>query len=198
MLRRTLHAELPTTAPREPARSHPEVRPVSEDQWSLRVTVDAGFRVDLETLTALLSHKVPNGDLAAVLREGIRCGIEKHGKRKGAVPPVREGRSIAEPKAGGAIPASVRREVWKRDGGVCTWQGDGGRRCGSRWQVEPDHVWPAALGGPSTVENLRLLCARHNILHAEQVYGREHMDLFRRGSPSPHMATPLTPPEGAL
>ncbi|MFL5279114.1 MAG: HNH endonuclease, partial [Myxococcales bacterium] len=36
---------------------------------------------------------------------------------------------------------------------------------------------PAALGGPSTVENLRLHCRSHNVLRAEHVYGRAHMDL---------------------
>ena len=42
------------------------------------------------------------------------------------------------------------------------------------------HSEPAALGGRPAIENLRLLCRPHNILHAEQVYGREHMDRFRR------------------
>ncbi len=65
-----------------------EMRAISEGQWSLRVTVDRACKDDLETLSMLLSHKVPKGDLAAVLHEAIRCGIEKHGKRKGAVKPA--------------------------------------------------------------------------------------------------------------
>lgn len=77
---------------------------------------------------------------------------------------------------------SVRpREVWKRDGGRCAWKGDDGRRCDSRWQLEVDHVRPLRLGGTLSIGNLRLLCRAHNMLHAEQVYGREHMDRFRRG-----------------
>ena len=74
----------------------------------------------------------------------------------------------------------VRREVWKRDGGRCTWTGPDGRRCDSRWQLELDHIEPPLFGGRSTVENLRLRCRAHNLLYAEQVYGREHMDRFRR------------------
>jgi 5-methylcytosine-specific restriction endonuclease McrA len=46
--------------------------------------------------------------------------------------------------------------------------------------LELDHIVPVALGGRSTVDNLRLCCRAHNTLHAEQVFGREHMDQFRR------------------
>ena len=159
-----------------------EMRAVSEGQWSLRVTVDRACKDDLETLSMLLSHKVPRGDLAAVLHEAIRCGIEKHGKRKGA---VRSSRKVA-PKASprkdpAAIPAEVRRQVWERDGGRCAWTGPDGRRCGSRWQIEVDHVRPPSRGGTSTLGNLRLACKLHNLLYAEQVYGREFMKKYRKG-----------------
>jgi 5-methylcytosine-specific restriction endonuclease McrA len=168
-------------APCEPVRARPaEVRPVSENQWSLRVTIDSACKEELETLKALLSHKVPDGDLASVLREAIRCGVEKHGKRKGATPPARKRQAkveAAEPR--NRILAAVRREVWKRDGGSCTWKSEDGRRCGSRWQVEVDHIRPPLLGGTSAPDNLRLACRKHNLLHAEQVYGREHIDRFR-------------------
>ena len=162
-----------------------EMQAVSANQWSLRVTIDGAFKEELETLTMLLSHKVPRGDLAAVLREAVHCAIDKHGKRKGAVPPARERVPASEPKPAssepsGAISASVRREVWKRDGGRCAFMGEGGRRCGSRWQLEVDHIHPASLGGASTLDNLRLVCRKHNILHAEEVFGREHMARFRR------------------
>jgi len=143
-------------------------------------------------LKALLSHKIPDGDLAAVLREAIRCGIEKHGKRKGAnrkgapAPAQKWQRRVSaraaerSPSRSSHVPASVRRQVWKRDGGSCTWTSDDGRRCGSRWQVEIDHILPPPLGGSSELENLRLRCRGHNMLYAEEVYGREHMDQFRR------------------
>jgi hypothetical protein len=156
---------------------------VSEDRWSLRVTIDRDLKEDLETLAALLSHKVPRGNLAAVLREAIRCGIEKHGKRKGAVAPARKrsprpaARDSKDPRA---IPVEVRRQVWKRDAGRCSWTGPDGKRCDSRWQLELDHIVPPLFGGRSNIANLRLRCRAHNLLYAEQVYGRGHMDRFRR------------------
>ncbi len=110
-------------------------------------------------------------------------------KRKGAVEPSRKKRS-PQPKERAATrgrgrhtrarPAAVRREVWKRDGGQCAWRSEDGHRCDSTWKLELDHVVPAALGGPSTVENLRMCCRTHNQLHADHAFGRAHMELFRR------------------
>jgi hypothetical protein len=124
-----------------PAPARPTLTPVAADVFSLRVTLDAALEAELDELTALLSHKVPNGDLAEVLREAVHCALEKHGRRKGARAPARE-RAPAQERARGPastsasreasgrphIPAHVRREVWKRDGGRCTWLGPDGRQ----------------------------------------------------------------------
>jgi hypothetical protein len=56
----------------------------------------------------------------------------------------------------------------------------GGRRCEDRRRLELDHIEPVALGGPSTVDCLRLRCRAHNILHAEETFGRVFMARFRR------------------
>ena len=84
------------------------------------------------------------------------------------------------------IPVEVRRQVWARDEGRCTYVSADGRRCESRWQLELDHIVPAALGGPPTIMNTRLRCRAHNGLHAEECFGREHMARFagarRQGS----------------
>ncbi|MFL5271952.1 MAG: HNH endonuclease [Anaeromyxobacteraceae bacterium] len=187
--------EVPAVEAQPVARPPPPatVRPVSADTYSLRVTLDAAFKEELDALKDLLAHKIPGGDLSAVLREAVRCAIEKHGRRKGAVEPSRtrkaahrEQQGDGAPQAAKArepIPAAVRRAVWKRDGGRCAWCAEDGRRCGSTWMLELDHIVPAALGGLSTVENLRLHCRPHNQLCAERIFGRAHMDLFRRGGP---------------
>jgi 5-methylcytosine-specific restriction endonuclease McrA len=171
----------PSRVVRDEPRRAAEVRPISESQWSLRVTIDGACKADLETLASLLSHKA-GSDLAAVLHEAIRCGIEKHGKRKGAVEPSRPGAKRESNPARGtrAIPLAVRREVWKRDGGCCASVGPDGRRCGSRWKLEIDHIDPVALGGTADPSRLRVACRRHNWYYAEQIYGREHMERFRR------------------
>ena len=58
-----------------------------------------------------------------------------------------------------AIPAAVKRQVWRRDGGRCSYLDRGtGRRCNSRHLIEIDHILPYALGGGADPGNLRLLC----------------------------------------
>src|SRR6266542_3693541 len=187
-----------TNAPREPVAipaapvDRARLRPVAEDTYSLTVTVDVAFKDELEQMKALLSHKIPGGNVGAVLREAVRCAIEKHGKRRGTVEPTRKAakkaRGPQSPAPDGTtrrepIPAHVKREVWKRDVGCCTFIGPDGRRCGSTWKLEFHHLMEAALGGPSTVDNITLRCRAHNVFHAEETFGREHMEQFRRKAP---------------
>ncbi|MGC3996861.1 MAG: HNH endonuclease [Anaeromyxobacter sp.] len=191
----------------------PEVHPVNAEQWSMRVTLDEAAHADLETLRELLSHKVPDGNLADVLKEALRCAVEKHAKRKGAVgltrapAPAAPAPEVSTSSAvSAAVPApapaptsstdplplfatpyrfdprtvtaDVRREVWARDGGCCSYVSPDGRRCCSRWQLELDHIDPEAKGGPPTAANLRLRCRGHNLWAAVQAYGREKMEAF--------------------
>ncbi|MDE0221160.1 MAG: HNH endonuclease [Spirochaetaceae bacterium] len=92
------------------------------------------------------------------------------------------GARTSAPKAGAraprAIPAAVRREVWRRDGGRCRYVDPRtARRCASRHLLQVDHVLPHALGGGAEPENLRLLCfAHHRDRHAERT--------SRRGPPA--------------
>ena len=63
------------------------------------------------------------------------------------------------------IPVAVKREVWRRDQGCCSYvDPHSGRRCGSRYRLEIDHIVPFALGGASELSNLRLSCGAHHKL----------------------------------
>lgn len=53
------------------------------------------------------------------------------------------------------IPEDVRIKVWRRDGGQCA-------RCGSRENLEYDHIVPISRGGSNTVRNIELLCEKCN------------------------------------
>lgn len=61
------------------------------------------------------------------------------------------------------IPSSVKLEVWKRDEGKCT-------KCGSEDNLHFDHILPFSKGGSSlVVENVQLLCARHNLQKSDHI-----------------------------
>jgi hypothetical protein len=49
------------------------------------------------------------------------------------------------------IPDEVKRLVWERDGGACC-------ACGAVEKIEYDHIIPVSRQGPSTFENVQLLC----------------------------------------
>ena len=53
------------------------------------------------------------------------------------------------------VPKMVQAEVWRRDRGECT-------KCHSTYALELDHIKPFAVGGKTTVDNLRLLCRACN------------------------------------
>jgi hypothetical protein len=256
---RLILSPLPSPARPAPAR----LEAIAEDTYSLRVTVDAALKAELDTLRALLGHKVPAGDYAALVREAVRCAVRHHGKRRGALAPERARRSgeatggatgngtgtacatatgtatrtrtetetetatgtetgtetgtgtgtgtetqtatetstethtqtatqtatetqsesTTRPRAERsadrpAIPRHVRREVWARDGGRCTFVAADGQRCGTRERLELDHVRPYALGGASSTSNLRLRCRAHNLFEAGRIFGAEFMRQF--------------------
>ena len=67
--------------------------------------------------------------------------------------------------SGRAIPAAVRRQVWQRDGGGCSYVDPQiGRRCNSTHLIEIDHIVPG---------NLRLCGAHHRHRHAHGRSPRE-------------------------
>ena len=53
------------------------------------------------------------------------------------------------------ISSAVRREVWRRDEGKCV-------KCGSRSNLEYDHIIPVSRGGSNTARNIELLCKACN------------------------------------
>jgi hypothetical protein len=77
-----------------------------------------------------------------------------------------------------AIPAAVKRAIWARDAGRCTWPLDGGGVCGSTHMLELDHIVPWADWGGEQEANLRLTCAAHNRLAARQLFGERVMERY--------------------
>jgi len=135
---------------------------------------------DLQRAQELLGHAVPGGDMMQILARALRVLVQQEEKRKSAAT-GRPHRARASNNTR-HIPAHVRREVWRRDGGRCTFVGEAGHRCEERSRLEFDHVEPVARGGQTTVANLRLRCRAHNQFAAERAFGKGFMDAKRRSS----------------
>ena len=159
----------------------PKLTPRSSHRYALTVTIEETTHAKLCHVQALLGHRIPSGDLVKVLDHVLDLAIRHLEKRKFAAtirPRPGQHRSTRE---GRYIPAHIRRAVWKRDGGRCTYVSESGTRCPSR-NVEFDHVDPVARGGQASVDRVRLLCRPHNQLAAERTLGADFMEQKREAS----------------
>src|SRR5437867_496039 len=137
---------------RAPGRVEPQpakVTTLSPQRFPLRVALEQATHDKLRYLQALLSHQIPSGDLARVLDRAFDVAIREFERRKfGATsrprPSARRATSVRH------VPADVKRAVWERDGGRCTFVSATGQRCPACRLLEFDHLNPVALGGQAT------------------------------------------------
>ncbi len=158
-----------------------KVVPIAPERYALQVSIGRETHELLCQAQALLGHSVPSGDLAGVLHHVLKLAVGQLERQKfGATSrPQRRPRPADDPRH---IPAAVKRAVWRRDGGRCTFVSADGHRCEARSRLEFDHAEPVAKGGQSTVGNLRLRCHAHNQHAAEQAFGAGFMAEKRRKS----------------
>jgi 5-methylcytosine-specific restriction endonuclease McrA len=135
--------------------------------------MDEEMHNELLAVQALLGHVLPSGDVAEVFRRAL-CELRKRlEKQKFAKS------DHSRPQRGAAkgrhVPAAVRKAVWERDGGQCTFVSEKGKRCDARAPLEFDHVDAVSRGGQATVAGIRLLCRAHNQFAADRALGGEFM-----------------------
>jgi hypothetical protein len=156
--------------------------PVAPERYALQVTIGKRTHDKLRHAQALLGHHVPSGEVAEVLDRALDALIRQLERRKFAAtdrPRCRRRTGSANPRH---VPAEVRRAVWQRDGGRCTFVSAAGHRCEARTRIELDHVKPVAWGGQATVEGMRLRCRAHNQYAAECAFGAGFMSRKREAA----------------
>jgi len=153
------------------------VAPLAPQRYAIQCTVSGEIHAKLRYAQELLGNAVPNGDLAQVLDRALDALIAKLEQQKFAQ--TDRPRPCKRSDDARHIPASVKRAVWQRDRGQCTFVGENGHRCESRSRLEFDHVEPVARGGQATVKGLRLRCRAHNQYEAERAFGRGFMNAKR-------------------
>jgi hypothetical protein len=143
--------------------------------------------------TALLGTPAAAPAVAAIVA-ALGTGAETHGANAAACGTEGQGATEVASLAGSdppparragprdPIPAAVRRAVWQRDAGRCSWPLDSGGCCGSTQRLELDHIVPWARWGDSTEGNLRVVCRAHNRLAARRVFGERVAGRYAGGA----------------
>jgi 5-methylcytosine-specific restriction endonuclease McrA len=166
--------------------------PLSEGRTAVRFTASQRWGDTLRQAQHLMRHRVPGGDPVAILECALDLLIAERRKAlfgRTDKPRRTSPKAASRRKPSRYVPDAVRREVADRDGEQCAFVAPDGRRCAERGRIELDHhPVPAARGGRSTTDNLRLLCAAHNALAAERAYGpafiRRRIAAAREANPS--------------
>jgi len=163
------------------------MKPLSESQVRIQFSADREVAENLGRAVDLLRHKYPEGKYGEIIGAALKLLLEKHdpmcssakrsvGRQIGRARPTQATQATQATQIRHRyIPRDMRRKTWERDRGSCSYSGSDGKRCGSTAWLEIDHITPVARGGPSELENLRLLCTFHNQLLAVETFGKTFM-----------------------
>jgi hypothetical protein len=180
----TVPAPPSTTVPVAPLANEPPRPAIVSSPPVIRASAPARFLVQLtvgqEThdrfrrLQALCARECRGGDPVAVFDLACRVLEERQLKAKRAET-KRPAADPLHPRTtrvnGRHIPATVSREVCRRDRNQCAFVAASGIRCTERKYLELHHIEPWALGGEATATNISVRCRTHNVFEAEQVFG---------------------------
>ena len=173
----------PPPAPPAPRRDERRavIAPLAEETFKFQFTGSRACHDKLRQAQDLLRHRVPDGDLGTIFEKALDLLIDQVKKERFAT--GRKARHTPsenlDESCSRHIPDRIKREVFERDGGRCTFADDRGRRCTETGALEFDHVDGFARTHLHRADRIRLLCRAHNQHAAEQLYGRAFMDRAR-------------------
>jgi 5-methylcytosine-specific restriction endonuclease McrA len=149
----------------------------------LQITVDQETMAALQEVKELLSHTIPDGNLAEVLKYMLTLTTHSLKKRKGRTgsqaPQADSSSSVIQSGTDEKkrcvrsryIPVEIKRKVFARAGGCCEYTSADGKRCLSKHQLEFDHRVPLSQGGLHHEDSLRIFCRSHNQYRTMETHG---------------------------
>lgn len=165
------------------------VKPVEEKarvlpggKQTLQVEVDDETLRLLERMAQLTSHK-GRRTKGTLIKEALQIYLQKNdpcqkGQKQIKVQeemsletsPLPSGSRNASKVRGRYIPQKIRRFVWQKAAGKCTFKNpQTGHLCQSTFRLQIEHRTPFSKGGSHDPENLTLLCAAHNLRNAQKL-----------------------------
>ena len=196
-----------------PESRRPSVTPLTEESFKVQFTAGRSLRDKLQEAQDLMRHRLPDGDMASIFEQGLDLLIAQVKKerfgvgRKPRGPSGQRAESGQEHPTGDAeaagrdeafvtqtaptasrhIPDAIKRAVYERDEGRCTFVDETGRRCSATAFLEFDHDEGFACTHVHDANRIRLLCRTHNQYLADRLYGRAFMDRARGGTGAPEL-----------
>src|SRR5262249_9136962 len=108
------------------------VSPLSARSYALQATIDSATQDYVRRAQDLVRHEIPSGDVAQVLKLALKEFVTRREKRKFAATDRPRSPRPTTSKDPRHVPARIKRAVWKRDGGQCTFVSETGHRCEAR------------------------------------------------------------------
>jgi len=170
----------PPPPPVPPPSPQPRTEPLGAERYRVQFTADRELYAQLEELRALMRHQIPDGDIGKIVAKAVSSLLKQVRKQKFADTSSPRPTSPPNKDPSRHIPSAIRRAVWQRDGGRCTYVSAGGRRCDSNEFVEFDHVDGWSDTRAHSIAAITLRCRAHNQLRARKDFGDRHMARFRR------------------
>jgi hypothetical protein len=154
---------------------------LGNERFRVQFTASQDLAEQISEAKALLRHSIPSGDLAEIVSRALALLIETEKKRQFGLT-TRPRKCAASQPGKRRIPAQIRRVVYLRDEGRCTYVSEAGTYCEAREFLQFHHEDGWALHQRHDPHRITLRCQAHNQLAAESDFGREYMER-RRGTP---------------
>jgi hypothetical protein len=149
-VRRIIVTHFPKEAREDSMRNR--ISPVSIDLVDIHFTASTAFAEKLKKAVARLSHKYPKGGFESIFNEALDALFRE------CTPKPRKAKAVLEqsPTASRYIRQSIRRDVRESSHEQCSYVSQTGKRCEETHFLELDHIYPWAVGGANTADNLRV------------------------------------------
>ena len=187
-----------------PPKSSPTIlQPARPDEYNFRFAADRDFKDKFERLAEVLGVENAQKHMADILETALDIALDKKDpKKKLARRNKRANSSKAksrsneipkndEPAKSRTIPSEVSERVHARANYECEYRAPDGRRCSARTGLQIEHVRPFGIYHSNDERFLNLLCAAHNGLAAERIYGaafiQRKIDERRRSRAAPRL-----------
>ena len=166
-----------------PRRSPTILKPAREEVYNFRFSADKDFKDKFERLAEVVGIQNAPKHMAEIIEKAIDIALEKKDPKKklerrrkrqrGAATKSRSNEVVKkdEPAKSRYVASEVSERVHECGSYQCVFRGPDGTRCTARAGLHIDHKDPFAIFLSNDESSLRILCAAHNLLEAERVYG---------------------------